>query len=159
MTFSEPYRYTLTMSNATDGTDGKRLLGKVNYHKAVTQKGVPKIYVVQAEGKVVYVGYASQSMGTRMGQGFRGSKGYQGYKWRFLEQVELLVFVSDTPLTGDESKDAETILLGKAIEAELVHLVRTKTKKWPEWQNEIHFNNYQREKALKIAIDMYNMLN
>ena len=47
----------------------------------------PKIYVVKSKDDLLYVGYASQSLITRLSQGFRaaGKNGYHGYKWKKLE--------------------------------------------------------------------------
>lgn len=110
----------------------------------------PKIYVIKSQKDFLYVGYASQSLITRLKQGFRaaGKNGYHGYKWKKLQKVEVHVFVF--PLLADTSAK-ESRLYFEAIEAELVFQIRTHTGKWPLFQNEIHFNNEFTEEAKRIA--------
>lgn len=110
----------------------------------------PKIYVIKSELEFLYVGYASQSLITRLNQGFRaaGKNGYHGYKWKKLEKVEVHVFVF--PILAD-TPTKETRLYFEAIEAELVFQIRTFTGKWPLYQNEIHFNNEFTEEAIRIT--------
>lgn len=118
----------------------------------------PKIYLIKSEDEFLYVGYASQSIITRLGQGFRanGERGYHGYKWKKLEKVELIVFVF--PILAETSaKDSRTYF--EAIEAELVYQIRTHTCKWPIYQNEIHFNNYFPEEASRIAKELFEKVN
>ncbi len=113
----------------------------------------PKIYVVKSNKEFLYVGYASQSLITRFGQGFRaaGKNGYHGYKWKKLEQVEVHVFVF--PILADTSAK-ESRLYFEAIEAELVFQIRTHTGKWPLYQNEIHFKNEFKKEAIRIADEL-----
>jgi hypothetical protein len=110
----------------------------------------PKIYVIRSEEDFLYVGYASQSIITRLNQGFRaaGKNGYHGYKWKKLERVEVHVFVF--PILAD-TPTKESRLYFEAIEAELVFQIRTQTGKWPSYQNEIHFNNEFIEESVKVA--------
>ncbi|WP_051287064.1 hypothetical protein [Algoriphagus mannitolivorans] len=110
----------------------------------------PKIYVIQSKNDLLYVGYASQSLITRLKQGFRasGKNGYHGYKWKKLEKVDVHVFVF--PILAD-TPAKESRLFFEAIEAELVFQIRTHTGKWPLYQNEIHFNNEFPEEAIRIA--------
>lgn len=110
----------------------------------------PKIYVVKSNKEFLYVGYASQSLKTRLGQGFRaaGKNGYHGYKWKKLEQVEVHVFLFPI-LVGTSAKESR--LYFEAIEAELVFQIRTQTGKWPLYQNEIHFNNEFSEESMTVA--------
>ena len=72
LSFEDPYCYTLFLS----GEETKRVLkkkvynGKVtNFTKPVTLSKTPKIYILKHKKEIVYVGYASQSMGLRIGQG------------------------------------------------------------------------------------------
>ncbi|WP_057936266.1 hypothetical protein [Algoriphagus resistens] len=117
----------------------------------------PKIYVIKSEEDFLYVGYASQSLITRLNQGFRanGKNGYHGYKWKKLEKVEVHVFVF--PILAD-TPAKESRLFFEAIEAELVFQIRTQTGKWPLSQNEIHFNNYFLEEAERIAGELIEEL-
>ena len=150
------------------GEEDKRIISKrvcdgkeSSFKTPVTQKQTPKIYVLKYKEAIVYIGYASQSIGTRMGQGMRaaGLNGYHGYKWKQVDKLELYIFVFDQKLKGSKHKDDKTFVnLAEAVEAELVYLVREKTGKWPEFQNEIHFNNEELEKAKAIAADLYTKI-
>ncbi|RFC55010.1 hypothetical protein [Brumimicrobium aurantiacum] len=161
MDFKGPYCYTLFLSGEKD----KRVLFKkdsngheTNFKKPVTKSKTPKIYILKAKEKIVYVGYASQSIGTRLGQGIRatGKNGYHGNKWKQVSELELLVFIFDQELKGNKHDDDKPhIALAEAVEAELVFKVRKETGKWPEFQNEIHFNNVRLEKAKEIAREIY----
>ena len=113
----------------------------------------PKIYVIKSESDYLYVGYASQSIITRLNQGFRavGKNGYHGYKWKKLEKVEVHDFVF--PILAETSAK-ESRLYFEAIEAELVFQIRTHTGKWPLYQNEIHFNNEFKKEAIRIADEL-----
>jgi hypothetical protein len=117
----------------------------------------PKIYVVKSEKEFLYVGYASQSLISRLNQGFRaaGKNGYHGYKWKKLERVEIHVFVFPILVDTDPK---ESRLYFEAIEAELVFKIRTQTGKWPDYQNEIHFNNECPEEAIRIAGELMEEL-
>lgn len=161
MEYSGPYQYTLFLSGPkeTRFIEKKEQNGVVtNFKYPVTKKLAPKIYILKQQGQIVYVGYASQSIGTRLWQGMsaNGSKGYHGYKWREVEQLGLLVFVFDKTINGSKHQDdVPYIAFAEAVEAELVFKVRQETGKWPKFQNEIHFNNEQLEKAKEVALDMY----
>lgn len=161
MKYTGPYCYTLFLT----GEEEKRVIAKKecdgkpgNFNGPVNFKKTPKIYILKSQGKIVYVGYASQPMGTRLGQGIRagGLNGYHGYKWKQLDQLELIVYVFDKEIKGGKHLDDKPYtLLAEAVEAELVYKVRKETGNWPEFQNEIHFNNEQLGLAKLIAEDMY----
>ncbi len=161
MKYSGPYCYTLMLSGDKDW----RVLSKKicngaisNFQSPVTLNQTPKIYILKFEDEIVYVGYASQPIGTRLSQGIKakGLNGYHGYKWKQVNQLELLVYVFDKKLEGSKHRDDKPYtLLGEAIEAELVYKVREETGRWPEFQNEIHFNNEELGKAKIIAADMF----
>ncbi len=156
-----PFCYTILLSC----TEDKRIISKkdiegkiTNFKHPITAQRVPKIYILKQNEELVYVGYASQSIGTRLGQGIRanGGNGYHGYKWKQTEELQLLVFVFSQQLKGKKNDaDKPYILLAEAIEAELVYLIREETGKWPRFQNEIHFNNENLEKAKEIAAEIY----
>ena len=164
MKYSGPYCYQLFLA----GEEDKRIITKkecdgksTKFKKPVTLNKTPKIYILKREGKIVYVGYASLSIGTRLGQGIRatGLNGYHGYKWKQIDELELLVFVFDQELNGSKHKDdIPYVLLAEAVEAELVFKFRKENGQWPEFQNEIHFNNEERDLAKKIAEDMYQQV-
>jgi len=166
MEYSGPYCYTLQLS----GDENKRVIskkvyiGKVSKFKIpVTKDKIPKIYVLKHNKQVVYVGYASQSIGKRLGQGVgaNGLNGYHGYKWKQVSELELLVFVFNKELKGNKHiGDKPFIDFAEAVEAEIVFLVRQNTGNWPRFQNEIHFNNsnntIEREKVKTMALNIYN---
>ena len=129
----------------------------MNFIKPLTNDRQPKIYIVKSKGEIVYVGYTSQSLSTRLSAGMRaeGKNGYHGYKWKVLNQVELIIFIFD-PFVGNEDKDGKHKLFVEAIEAELVYKVRCETDNWPQWQNEIHFNNERRKEVLSIVDEIWN---
>lgn len=164
MEYSGPYSYTLHLTGEEDkrAIEKKTCNGVVsNFKQPVTLDKTPKIYILKHSGNIVYVGYASQSIGTRLGQGMRaaGLNGYHGYKWKQVEQLELLVFVFDKTLKGNKHKDdMPYIAFAEAVEAELVYKARQETCKWPAFQNEIHFNNEELESAKEIATEIYNVV-
>lgn len=171
MPYTGPYIYTLHL---TGPEEKRRILKKefegieTNFQAPVTARNCPKIYILQIpphhpetenRGRILYVGYTGQSVSLRLGYGFRadGSNGYHGYKWRNLDKLTISVFVFD-PFTGDEAKDNAHKLFVEAIEAEIVYLIRNKTGRWPEFQNEIHFNNINLERTNKISKEIYSTL-
>ncbi len=161
MKYDGPFRYTLILSGAED----KRVISKKifkgvvsTFRKPLTKDKTPKIYILKLKEEIVYVGYASQSIGKRLRQGIKakGLNGYYGYKWKQASELELLVFVFEQDLKGNQHADDKPhIALAEAVEAELVFKVRKETGKWPEFQNEIHFNNVRLEKAKEIAGEIY----
>jgi hypothetical protein len=92
-----------------------------------------KLYVLKRVGTFLYIGITRQSLRSRLHLGFNaeGENGYHGYKWKDLEDVNLFVW------TFSEYNKTQL----ENIEAELAYLIRVKTKRWPLYQNEIHFNN------------------
>jgi len=91
-----------------------------------------KLYIIKSGIEIVYVGITSQSVRERLRLGFnaKGEKGYHGYKWKNLSQVEMLVwYFPDSALSAVES-----------VEAEIVYLIRLHSGLWPKHQMEIHFH-------------------
>lgn len=166
MTYSGPYIYDLTLESVMDDRlVATRIFEGEEYRtfkKPVTNDRTPKIYVIQAEGKTLYVGYTTQSISNRLRDGLKKAgtfKDYKGYKWKNFASLKLSIFVFDCRLEGKRCEaDIPFIDLAEAVEAELVYLVREKTGKWPEFQNEIHFNNAELEKAKAIAADLYTKI-
>lgn len=103
---------------------------------------LPKLYVVKHNNEVCYVGITRQDIRKRLRYGFsaKGEHGYSGYKWKNLEEVELLIW----PFQDVSMEVVE------AIEAELVYLIREKTGKWPKYQVEIHFHDAP-ESQIRVA--------
>jgi predicted GIY-YIG superfamily endonuclease len=92
-----------------------------------------KIYIITNEKSIIYIGTTKNSIRSRIRSGLNanGNNGYYGYKWKHLKEITLSVWIF-------EKFNKEQI---ENIEAELAFIVRNKTKKWPDFQNEIHFNN------------------
>lgn len=161
MNYTGPFIYNLFLGSKSKKSfiERKEQNGIVtNFKFPVTAKKRPKIYIVKAGEVIIYVGYASQSIGNRLSHGFRanGDKGYYGYKWKSeYDEVELQVFVFNE-FTGNNDEDKGYKAFVEAIEAELVYKVRTETGIWPKHQNEIHFNNIERAEVLKITSSIYN---
>ena len=165
MTYSGPYQYSLLLHGEKERSIKQKLnhLGNVipSFKGPITKDKCPKIYILLIDEHIVYVGYTGQSVSNRLRYGInpKGAKGYKGYKWKEQTQIKLIVFVFDQDLKGNKHKDDESyILLSEAVEAELVYKVRNETGRWPEFQNEIHFNNDSLEKAKIIANEMFDKI-
>jgi predicted GIY-YIG superfamily endonuclease len=93
---------------------------------------LPKLYVVKRDSEIYYVGITRQDIRKRLRIGFsaRGEHGYHGYKWKELDEAEMLIWTFPTSPIEDV----------EAIEAELVYFIREKTGRWPKYQMEIHFH-------------------
>lgn len=164
MQYSGPYRFNLLLAGAEDKRvflPKEKTEKRFSFHPAVMAKSQPKIYVLKSAGEIVYVGYASQSISMRLSQGMRanGLNGYHGYKWKHLEEVELVVFVFENLFSDSEEEKAFYKSHVEAIEAELVYIVRREKGQWPMWQNEIHFNNQHGKSVIDSAEDMYEKIN
>jgi len=164
MQYSGPYRFNLLLAGAEDKRvflPKEKAEKKFSFHPAVMAKSQPKIYVLKSAGEIVYVGYASQSISMRLRQGMRanGLNGYHGYKWKHLEEVELVVFVFKKLFSEiDVDRDFYKSYV-EAVEAELVYIVRREKGQWPMWQNEIHFNNNHSKTVVEAAENMYGKIN
>jgi hypothetical protein len=134
-----PQKYDLTLT-PTSYSPEKKFSGSCT-------KKVPKLYVVVAEGQIVYVGVTRQSMSNRFRYGFKadGRNGYHGYAWRHKHtKANLYVWAAAADLS---LLDVET------IEAEVVFLIRKSTGAWPACQTEIHFHQSteaQRDAAAEV---------
>ena len=130
------------------------------FSKPVTLSKTPKLYVVRSMNKkVLYVGYADQSITNRMRYGLypKYQKGYNGYGWMMQAEVELLIWVFEPFKTGLKKGDKEYDTYKRSIEcieAEIVFYIREETKEWPQFQREIHFGNENREEVMKSVQDI-----
>ena len=108
-----------------------------------------KLYILKKNNDFLYVGITRQSLRNRLHSGFnaKGENGYHGYKWKDLKDVKLFVWTFQY----------HTEIQLENIEAELTYLIRTNTKSWPLYQNEIHFNN-EFEKGKDIAIQIFELI-
>lgn len=149
MTIENPYIFELNLKNAQIQS-----WTKFNSDKLVAKLSKPltgtdyKIYVLSLIERVFYVGTTKSSLKSRLNSGLKasGKNGYHGYKWK--NQKDVRIFIWNFPELNKEQIEN--------IEAELAFIVRTQTGKWPEFQNEIHFNNSYQEKGKVIAEKMYN---
>ena len=165
MNYQGPYHYSIILT----GPENQRSIlsrlkdGKItSFQNPTTVAKRPKLYMVKIKDEIVYVGYTSQSISSRLVYGLKanGKNGYHGYKWKHeIDQVELFVFVFDKLLTGNKNLDKPDKEFVEAIEAELVFKIRTETGKWPKWQNEIHFNNVSQKLVRGMAEKMYEYVN
>lgn len=129
---------------AADGEQGRGFLPSDVLGK------LPKLYVVKHGGEVCYVGITKQDIRTRLRYGLnaKGENGYWGYKWRGLDEVELLIW------TFPESEIGNV----EAIEGELVFLIRQNTGRWPLYQMEIHFHPAATESEKVVAQAIYEKM-
>jgi hypothetical protein len=160
----QPHHYSLFIETTAQKAKllRKEMNGSTTTFKApLTSKNQPKIYLVRYNDEIVYVGYTSQSISSRLRYGFTamGESGYYGYKWReHYNQVELAVIVFEKLLIGNKDVDDIYIRFIEAVEAEIVLKIRSKTGKWPKYQNEIHFNNNDLQEASRIATEIINLV-
>ncbi|WP_186007491.1 hypothetical protein [Pseudomonas kilonensis] len=109
---------------------------KSTFSKPASTHQHPKLYTLSADGKLLYVGIASQPMSSRLSFGFRakGKGGYHGYKWKNLRhRLALSIWTAEHEGTPTTLRDLET------VEAEVAFLCRQQSGQWPEFQHEIHF--------------------
>lgn len=111
-----------------------------------------KIYIVCNGQDILYIGEANSSLKRRFKNGcdsynlhIKGQTrgGYKGYKWlnpKNNPHRKLGVYVI---IFDEEFDPKEKRPFIEAIEGELVYEVRKKTGKWPKFQNEIHFSNFE----------------
>ena len=151
MTDIDPYIFELEMKETkiSSWTDFKT--GKMTPKLSKPLTGTDyKIYVITSNKKVLYVGTTKSSIRSRLNSGLKasGKNGYHGYKWKNEKNIRIFVW-NFTELDKYQTEN---------IEAELAFNVRAKTGKWPEFQNEIHFNNSYEDKGKKIAEKMYQQI-
>jgi len=139
MEISGPEHFKLTF-------DAKKLTA--NFSGLANTK-LPKLYVVVAKGKLIYVGVTRQTMRQRLYAGWNasGKTGYYGYAWRHTHtEADLYVWCHrDAPM--GQSLDLET------VEGEVVFMIRN-AGQWPSGQTEIHFHpsgEEHRELAARIV--------
>lgn len=129
------------------------------------KKANRKVYIIKNGEKFLYVGEAHCSIDTKLKRGFtpyryyirNGKKrgGYQGYKWIQLSQDEERPELSLYVIVLEE-KYNNIREFAEAVEGELVYLIRFHNGQWPEFQNEIHFNN--EEGAKEFAEEIFKKI-
>jgi len=151
MIIDNPYIFELNLKNTqikswTEFNSGK-IIPKLS--KPLTSSDY-KIYVISLQNKVLYVGTTKSSIKSRLNSGLKasGENGYHGYKWKNEKNVRIFIW-NFTDLNKVQIEN---------VEAELAFIVRTKTGKWPDSQNEIHFNNSYQEKGKVLAEKMYGKI-
>jgi len=147
----KPYIFDLELSKAKIISWTNFNTGKLTPKLSIPLTGFDyKIYVLTADKKVLYIGTTKSSLKSRLNSGLKanGKNGYHGYKWKNEKNIRIFVW----NFSGLDKYQTEN------IEAELAYNVRTKTGKWPKFQNEIHFNNSYKEKGKKIAENMYEQI-
>lgn len=125
--------------------DAKKCVAKFS---GLANTKLPKLYVVVAKGKLIYVGITKQTMRARLYGGWNanGKNGYHGYAFRHTHtEADLYVWCHEDAHESS-SLDLET------VEAEVAFLVR-KGGQWPCGQTEIHFHP-SRKKHRKLAANI-----
>ncbi|MCB0745950.1 MAG: hypothetical protein KDC90_00670 [Ignavibacteriae bacterium] len=163
MYYRGPLKYKIYLAGDANNRKiiKKTASGKeVNFSSPETEKGLAKLYVLSIEKEIVYIGFTSQSITTRLYAGLRssGENGYHGYKWKHEDELDLSVFVYQNLFGDDAELNNEQYKFVEALEAELVYLVRNKTGNWPRYQNEIHFHSEKTKTAKIRAEEIYNVL-
>ena len=125
---------------------GTKTIDRKTFSGNVLNNSNFKIYVLKLDGIYLYIGKTKQKIGAKFRQGFKSYinalngkrvSGYGGYKWikeYISTSKELKLFVFDLGLSCSDNN-------AEAIEAEIVFQIRKNQQRWPEYQNEIHFNN------------------
>lgn len=125
MKISGPEHFKLTF-------DAKKCEAKFS---GLANTRLPKLYVVVADGELIYVGVTKRTMRERLYSGWNanGKNGYHGYAFRHTHaEADLYVWSHDDAPEGS-SLDLET------VEAEVAFLIRS-AGQWPRSQTEIHFH-------------------
>lgn len=129
-------------------------LGKSKFSGHMTGKR-PKLYIFSRDGLPIYVGATVQSMASRMNLGWKanGKGGFYGYRFRHEgSEIDLDVWV-DTDAVVERTDGMRSGSDIETVEAEIVYLLRHRTKQWPAYQTEIHFyqsNPEHRREAEKV---------
>jgi hypothetical protein len=125
MKISGPEHFKLTF-------DPKKCTAKFS---GLANTKLPKLYVVVADGEVIYVGVTKRTIRARFYNGWNanGKNGYHGYAWRHTHTAADLYVWSHDDSPEDSTLDLET------VEAEVAFLVRS-AGQWPRSQTEIHFH-------------------
>lgn len=146
--------------NIIDSDNSAKVIISPEHGKALLKER-RKLYIVYRDNEIFYVGEAHTSIKTRFQRGCnaynyykknndQARNGYKGYKW--LNKIEnpvrnLKLLVATFSEEFDDHRD-----FIEAIEAEVVFLIKSKTGKWPRFQNEIHFCNDEKSKDIAEKI-------
>ncbi len=150
-------QHNLEIVSKDKGRYGLKLIPiGISSEKLSLEKEGRKIYIIHHEEQIFYVGETGTSIKKRLERGFKAyndfikngktKNGYKGYKW-IAEKNSIRKLTVSVAIFGDVERE-----IIEAIEGELVYLVRAKTEKWPEFQNEIHFRNNENTKETAESI-------
>lgn len=155
-------KYKLNIEDKEENTSFVKLKLLESNGIALTDEERRKVYIVHSDKEVLYVGEAHTSMKLRMQRGYtafnylqknnKRRNGYGGYKWLDRTENPERTLILSVAIFGKEYDGDEEREIIEAIEGELVYLVRNKTGKWPELQNEIHFHNIENTKETADSI-------
>lgn len=115
--------------------NGSLLMVRFANSPGLPPEKIPKLYVVVAGGRVVYVGVARQTMSSRLRNGFTATAN--------TGTTDTLTGTSTSApacTCGGAHEDAGDCLLVETVEAEVVFLARHLSGQWPSGQTEIHFH-------------------
>lgn len=121
-----------------------------------------KLYIVYHEKEALYVGETNTSIKTRFHRGCtffnhfikngKARGGYKGYKWLNKNNNSTRSLKIAVVTFSDDYDPEHKRGFIKAIEGELVYLIRNKFGYWPKFQNEIHFSNCDGAKEIAEVI-------
>lgn len=117
-----------------------------------------KIFVIKSGFEYTYVGYASDSILTRLSQGLTDSLGKYFVKEGEFESNELDLFIFEFPLLIDYTKTKARNYY-QSIQSELVYLIKSETGKWPTLQRQINTSNDNQGQAKEVALEMLKKMN
>jgi hypothetical protein len=147
----DSFRITIRPADDPKRFEIEDATGAVKFSGKTTSR-LPKLYVVSANKRPIYVGITKQRMRQRLRFGLTatGESGYYGYPWRHqYNAVGLDIWYQVGTGTVDSMHDLET------VEAEVVFLIRQHGQ-WPAFQTEIHFHESTPEhRALAETIWSY----
>lgn len=117
----------------------------------------PKIFVIKSEDDFSYVGYANESMYSRITKDLADTlSGFYLREGEF-ETKELGLYVFEFIPFADLSK-TETRKYYQAIQSELIFLIKAQTGLWPILQKQVSISNANREEVIVLASEMFEKI-
>ena len=121
------------------------------------ESGQPKIFVIKSCIEYIYVGYASESIFSRVSNGLAESLGKAYIKEEEFESEELDLFIFEFVLFADYTK-TETRNYYQSIQSELIYLIKSKTGRWPALQKQINVSNMNQNETKEVAEEMFEKI-
>ena len=131
-----------------------------NHFDKKIQTKIPKIYAIKHKNDIVYVGQCITKFSAKMNSGLssNGTNGYHGYKWKYLENIEIFVFAFDDlnkfELTDIGNKYVTKYLENQELKNNLDQNTKKKKAKQPKSKNEkeieLKLENIEAELVFKI---------